>query len=157
AAFKRAFPDDIEAAFVCFDAWSASSAKYKGTVAARSKFDQVPAKYTGPAIPVTLRMLHSRARRRAEEVIGKIYQRISAPVLASINPTPLGEVTNAGNQPGAGISPRAPNDVSQGDGIIALDYLSFCWGKKVFERITAAYAIPSTDLDEAQRRGEQRR
>jgi hypothetical protein len=157
AAFKRAFPDNIEAAFVCFDAWSASSAKYAGTEAARRKFDQVPAQYTGPAVPVTLSMLHWRARRRAEEVIGKIYQRIVASVLAITRPTPCGEVTNAGNQPGASISPRATDDASRGDAIAALDYLSFCWGKKVFEEITAAYAVPPADLDEAQRRGKERR
>src|SRR5439155_22310639 len=30
AAYKRAFPDDAEAAFQCYDAWSACSSKYQG-------------------------------------------------------------------------------------------------------------------------------
>ena len=62
AAFKRAFPEDNEAAFRCFDAWSACSTKYPGSHAARSKFDEVTADYEGTAVPVTLDMLHWRAR-----------------------------------------------------------------------------------------------
>ena len=54
AAFKREFPDDIEAAFQCFDAWSACSDKYQGTEATRRKFEEVPADYDGGAVPVTL-------------------------------------------------------------------------------------------------------
>src|SRR5207245_1479100 len=43
AAFKREYPDDSDLAFQCFDAWSSCSSKYKGTEAARLKFDEVPA------------------------------------------------------------------------------------------------------------------
>ena len=75
AAFKRAFPDDTEAAFQLFDEWSACSLKYEGTEATRRKFDQVPTDYTGAAVPVTLEMLHWRARRRAQGVIDALYPR----------------------------------------------------------------------------------
>jgi Primase C terminal 2 (PriCT-2) len=73
AAFKRAFPSDNEAAFQCYDAWSACSSKYQDGETTRQKFDQVPTEYKGTAAPVALEMLHWRARRRAEKVIDTLY------------------------------------------------------------------------------------
>ena len=77
AAFKRAFPDDLELAFDCYDAWSACSSKYECMEATRHKFDQVPADYAGLAAPLTLDMLHWRARRRAEVVIYTLHSPIA--------------------------------------------------------------------------------
>ena len=64
AAFKREFPDELEVAFDCYNAWSACSSKYGGNEATRRKFDEVPTDYEGVAAPVTINMLHWRARHR---------------------------------------------------------------------------------------------
>jgi hypothetical protein len=73
AAFKRAFPGNVEAAFDCYDAWSRCSSKYDGIAATRKKFDQVPVDYEGVAAAVTVDMLHWRARRRAEKVVRTLH------------------------------------------------------------------------------------
>jgi hypothetical protein len=72
-------------------------------------------------------------------------------------------VPSQGNELAAGIprargaEPISPNSVTPQDGIIAIDYLRFCWGDKVLQDIITAHAIPSTILDEARRRCEERR
>jgi hypothetical protein len=158
AAFKRAIPDDNEAAFECYDAWSACSSKYESTEATRRKFDQVPAHYEGTAVPVTLDMLHWRARRRAEMVIRTLYSPLTRLPKASAAFAVFGnESLAAGITLPKGAEPIPPNSLKPEDGVVALDYLRFCWSAKVFEQIVAAQVIPQQALEEAQRRGEQRR
>jgi hypothetical protein len=158
AAFKRAFPDDIEAAFQCFDAWSACSSKYQGAEATRRKFDQVPVDYDGTAAPVTLDMLHWRTRRRAEMVIATLYSPVAHWPKASAAFADLGnESLAAGISRPKGAEPIPPNSLKSEDGIVALDYLRFCWSAEVYQQIVAGQAAPQQALDEAQRRSEQRR
>lgn len=172
AAFKRAFPDDIEAAFQCYDAWSACSSKYEGTKyegteaesteaegteATRRKFDQVPADYDGPAIPVQLEMLHWRARRRAEMVIHTLYSPAAKWQKASAFEGMATDSLADGIPPARGAEPIPPNSLKPEDGIVALQYLNYCWGEKVFEELLSRLAIPEPALEEARRRSEQRR
>jgi hypothetical protein len=158
AAFKRAILDDNEAAFQCHDAWSACSSKYEGTEATRRKFDQVPADYEGAAVPVTLGMLHWRARRRAETVINTLY----SPVAQWQRPSSAfdaltAESLAAGISRPKGAEPIPANSLKPEDGIVALEYLNFCWSEKVCQQIVAGQAIPQQALDEAQQRSAQRR
>src|SRR5262249_17592256 len=156
-AFKRAFLDDIEAAFRCFDTWSACSPKYKGKEATRHKFDQVPADYEGTAIPVTLEMLHWRARRRAEAVIGTLYSPVTQCKKPAAAFQGLVSDLGAGIPRPKGAEPIAPNSLKPEDGIAALDYLRFCWSPKVYQQIVAGQPIPQEALEEARRRSEERR
>lgn len=157
AAFKRAFSDDIEAAFQCYDVWSACSSKYDGSEATRRKFDQVPTNYDGPAEPVTLDMLHWRARRRAEMVIGALYSPAAkwqkAAAFADMGTDSLA----AGIPVPKGAEAIPPNTLKAEDGIAALDYLHYCWSEKVCQQLMAGQVIPEADLKEARRRSEQRR
>jgi hypothetical protein len=156
AAFKRRFPEDNEAAFHCFDVWSACSSKYLGAQAARAKFDVVSADYEGTAAPVTPAMLHWRARRRAEAVIGVLYspavnwQKTNA--FEDLAPERLSERTTWPK----GGEPIPPNSLDPEDGIVALEYLYFCWSEKVCQTVVQAHAIPQSVLDEVQRRSKQR-
>ena len=109
AAFKRAFPDDFEAAFRCFDAWSTCSTKYPGTDPARRKFDQVTADYEGTAAPLTLDMLHWRARRRAEAIIRALYP--TGPKAAALEDVAPANTDAATIWPKGG-EPIPPNTVS---------------------------------------------
>jgi hypothetical protein len=160
AAFKRAFPDDNEAAFQCHDAWSACSSKYNSPETTRQKFDEVPAHYEGTAAPVTVDMLQWRARRRAETVIGTLY---SKPVpfrgqkpAAAFQGLALESLAAGIPQP-KGAEPIAPNSLKPEDGIVALDYLRFCWSDAVYQQIITNQEIPQGALEEAQRRSEERR
>jgi hypothetical protein len=157
AAFKRAFPDDFEAACQCFDVWSACSTKYEGTEAARRKFDQVPIDYDGAAVPVTLEMLHWRARRRAESVLSSLY----SPAIHWPKPSAFAELgtdnLGAGILPAKGAEPIPPNSLKSEDGIVALEYLHYCWGEKALQQILAGYVIPVPAREEARRRAEQKR
>jgi hypothetical protein len=147
AAFKRAFPDDPETAFKCFDAWSACSSKYEGTEAARRKFDQVPRDYEGVAVPITVDMLHWRARRRAEMIVGTLYspaarcQKVSA--FAGLPSESLGQ----GMTGPKGAESIPPNSLKAEDGTVALDYLHYCWSDKVCQQIVTGLAIPKAALN----------
>jgi hypothetical protein len=142
AAFKRAFPCDIEAAFQCFDVWSVCSAKYSGTGATRQKFDEVPADYGGDAIPVTVEILDLRARRRAENIVRTLYSPVARwqmpQAFSSLPLESLGE--GIPRLPGA--EPILPGTLKPEDGILALEYRRYCWSKKVYDEIVAACAIP---------------
>jgi hypothetical protein len=157
AAFKRAFPGDEGAAFQCFDAWSACSKEYEGSEAARRKFDQVPAEYEGAAAPVTLEMLHWRARRRAERAIAEIYSKVGMWTKPNL---PVGmkfeSLTSGITQP-RGAEPISPERLTTEYGMIALEYLLYCWGEKVFGEIVAAQAVSEATLGEVRRRSIQRR
>jgi hypothetical protein len=131
AAFKRAFPDDIDAAFQCFDAWSACSAKYGGTEPTRRKFEEVPADYDGGAVPVTLGMLHWRARRRAEAVIAGLYSTARQWEKADAYAEAAVESLAAGIPRPKGAEPIPPNSFRPEDGIVALEYRDFCWSANV--------------------------
>jgi hypothetical protein len=153
AAFKRAFSGNTEAAFQCFDAWSACSTKYPGSRVARDKFDEMTADYEGTAAPLTLDMLHWRARRRAEAVIRALYSPVpKADSLEEIVP----ETADAATIRPKGAEPIPPNTLSADDGIVALEYLLHCWSEKAYQSILAAYEIPQVALDEAQRLNDQR-
>jgi hypothetical protein len=156
-AYKRAFPDDHETAFQCFDAWSACSSKYQGTKAARAKFDEVAADYEGTAAPVTLEMLDWRTRRRAEAIIRALYSPAAhwqkASAFEGLDPESLA----AGVIPPKGAEPIPPGTLKPGDGIAALEYLLYCWSEKVYQAIFAENAIPQSVLEEARRRSDQRR
>jgi hypothetical protein len=148
AAFKRAFPEDTEAAFRCFDVWSACSTKYADAQASRKKFDEISVDYEGTAAPLILDMLHWRARRRAETIIGALY--------------PQGASTAAENVDDSTIRPKGgepipPNTLDAEDGIVALEYLLHCWSESVCKSIFAERDIPKGAKDEAQRRSDQRR
>jgi hypothetical protein len=107
-----------------------------------------------------LDMLHWRARRRAEKVIDTLYSP-AKPVI------PIKIPDRYQNQPlerlGAGIpcrkgaEPIEPNSLTPEDGIVALDYLSFCWSETVYQQIIAGRTIPPVALEEARRRSEERR
>jgi hypothetical protein len=127
AAFKRAFPGNPEAAFQCFDAWSACSTKYPGTHAARNKFDEMTADYEGTAAPLRLDMLHWRARRRAEAVFHALY---SPGPKAAAPDEDAPEITDAATIWPKGGEPIPPNTLSASDGIVALEYLLHCWSDK---------------------------
>jgi hypothetical protein len=157
AAFKRAFPGHTEAALECFDTWSACSAKYPGAEATRSKFDQVPADYQGPSIPVTLEMLHWRARRRAEAVVSVLYSPLKDKRLPDALAGSEVETLSTGIPALKGAEPIASNTLSSDDGIVALEYLEFCWGTKVYQQIVAQYGIPQSVLQEVLRRNNERR
>lgn len=146
AAFKRALPGNAEAAFQCFDAWSACSAKYPGSRVAREKFDEMTADYEGTAAPVTIDMLHWRARRRAEAIIEALYSSGSK----------AAEETDTATIRPKGSEPIPPNTPSAGDGILALEYLLHCWSEKTCESIFAKSEIPQEALDEAKRVNKQR-
>jgi hypothetical protein len=157
AAFKRAFPKDTEAAFRCFDAWSACSTKYADSHTARSKFDEVATNYAGTAVPVTLDMLHWRARRRAEAVIRVLYLPASHWPKASAFEGLASESPGAGTIWPKGAEPIPPNTLNAEDGIVALEYLLHCWSEKARQSIFAGHEIPQEALDEANRRSDQRR
>jgi hypothetical protein len=162
AAFKRALPDDVEGAFQCFDTWSSCSRKYRGTEPTRRKFDEVSADYIGGvADPVTVDVLHWRARRRAQAVLAALYP------IKWVVPQPLHKSGPwsylEGNDLAAGIArppeaePTSVENVTAEDGIVALDYLGFCWSKKVLQETVAVLEIPENILNEAGRRGDERR
>ena len=142
AAFKRKFPDDIEVAFRCFDAWSACSTKYPGTHLARGKFDEVTADYEGTAAPLTLDMLHWRARRRAEAVIRPLYS--PGPKAAAFEEV-VPENTDIATIWSKGAEPIPPNTLSAEDGIVALEYLLHCWSEKACESILASLLAPTME------------
>ena len=158
AAFKRAFPDNVESAFDCYDAWSACSSKYEGGGATRTKFDQVPVDYDGVADPVTVDMLHWRARRRAERVINTLYSPVTQwpKPAAAFDGLPLESLTEGIPRP-KGAEWIPPDSLKPEDGITALEYLKYCWSDKVCQEIVADNAVPQPALDEAQRRAEERR
>jgi hypothetical protein len=162
-AFKRALPGDSEGAFRCFDEWSACSKKYEGTAATRRKFDQVPVEYAGTADPATTDMLHWRARRRAEAVIGAAF-----PPKWALSALPPQQATVRKNFPESsdlangiplsrGAEAVSPDNVTAEDGVVAADYLLFCWSKNVLESLLENHSIPNAVLQEATRRGEERR
>jgi hypothetical protein len=157
AAFKRALPDDSDGAFRCYDTWSACSSKYGGTDATRRKFDEVPADYEGTAMPVTVEMLHWRARRRADMVIHTLY----SPAAQWQKPDFLKRLTceSAGARTTVpkGAEPIPPNSLKLEDGIVALDYLHYCWSEKVCQQVLAGQAIPDAAIQEARRRSDERR
>ena len=158
AAFKRAFPDDLESAFDCYDAWSACSSKYECMEPTRHKFDQVPADYAGLAAPLTLDMLHWRARRRAEVVIHTLHSPIAqwgkpSAVFADLPTESLAD----GIALPKGAEPILPSSLKPEDGIVALDYLHYCWSDKVCQQIIFGLTIPEAVLQEARQRAEQRR
>jgi hypothetical protein len=156
AAFKRAFPEDNEAAFQCFDVWSACSSKYLDAEATRAKFDVVPAVYEGTAVPVTLDMLQWRARRRAEAVIGVLYSpAVNWQKPGAFKDLALERLSERTTWPKGG-EPIPPNSLDPEDGTVALEYLFFCWSAKVCQTILEAHEIPQSVLDEARRRSEQR-
>jgi hypothetical protein len=152
AACKRAFPNDNETAFQCFNVGSACSQKYGGRDAARKKFEEVPAEYDGDAKEVTLEMLHWRARRRAEKVIRALWlpPLKMAPEFEDLPSDDLGE----GSYPKGG-EPIPPGSVGPEDGIKALEYILFCWNEKALEETQTK--IPQHILDKARRRTEERR
>jgi Primase C terminal 2 (PriCT-2) len=154
AAFKRALSDDVEAAFQCFDIWSAASTKYDGLDQARRKFDQVPAEYTGCASPVTIDMLHWRARRRAEITIGTMYSpaaKWTVPAAFSGLPT---ESLGAGSTQPHSSDDTVAEKLTPEHGILALTYLLVCWHQSVFDRTTAGLSIPEPALKEVERRAQ---
>jgi Primase C terminal 2 (PriCT-2) len=144
AACKRAFPDDMDIAFECFDTWSARSSKYDGSETARKKFDAVPTEYKGQAIEVTLEMLHWRARRRAENVSRAVYfpQIEIAEAFKHLNPN---ENLAGGMICPKGGEPIPPGTVGPKDGLTALEYLLFCWSERALEGLK----IPPNVLKEA--------
>jgi Primase C terminal 2 (PriCT-2) len=154
AAFKRGLGGNAEAAFQCFDAWSACSTKYAGSRVARDKFDEMTPDYEGTAAPLTLAMLHWRARRRAEAVIRALYSRV--PKAASPEEEAPENTDPATIWP-KGAEPIPPNTLSAGDGIVALEYLLHCWSESACQSILAAHQIPEDALEEAKRRNDQRR
>jgi hypothetical protein len=81
-AFKRAFPNDEEAAWACFNVLSGYSFEDKNQTTEaerRKKFDEVSAEYEGEAVAVTIDMLHGRTRRCAEKRLGHLYPRLGPP------------------------------------------------------------------------------
>jgi hypothetical protein len=156
-AFKRAYPDDPEVASQCYDAWSACSSKYQSAQAARAKFDEVAADYEGTAAPVTLEMLHWRARRRAEAIIRALYSPTAhwqkASAFEGLDP----ESMCAGVTPPKGAEPLPPSSLKPSDGIIAIEYLLYCWSEKAYQAIFQENEIPQSVLEEAKRRNNQRR
>jgi hypothetical protein len=159
AAFKRAFPGDDEAALQCYDAWSACSSKHADENT-RKKFEQVPIEYEGTAVPVTLEMLHWRARRRAEKVIDTLYSPAKPPIplkLAARFQNETFESLAAGITCSKGAEPIEPNSLKPEDGIVALDYLRSCWSDTVYQKIITGKAIPPVALEEARRRSDERR
>ena len=148
----------IEAAFQCYDAWSACSSKYKGSDATRTKFEQVPVEYDGPTDPVTLEMLHWRARRRAEKVIATLYSPAvswgkPASAFANVGTDSLSE----GISRPKGSEPITPSSLRPDDGVVALDYLLFCWGENVFQQAMVGLNVPPKVVDEVRRRCKERR
>jgi putative DNA primase/helicase len=181
AACKRAFPDDEEAAFICFNTLSACSPPelYKDANAARKKFDEVPVEYDGDKIPVDLGMLHTRTKRRALEVIRVLYslqhETAADPTTAFVD---LAQYKRAGasafkstatfanldpdqGYSGEGIDdtypkggePIPPGSLKPEDGLTALEYLLFCWSEKALEGLH----VPQRELEGARRRTEERR
>ena len=148
------FHGDIEAAFRCFDAWSACSTKYPGSHAARDKFDEMTADYEGR--PPRLRLIcctggQGAAPRRSSVPYIRRGQR---PLHLTAQ---LPRDTDAATIWPKGAEPIPPNTLSAEDGIVALEYLLHCWSEKACQSILAAYEIPQEALDEAQRRNDQRR
>ena len=162
-AFKRALPGDPEGAFRCFDEWSACSKKYAGTAVTRRKFEEVPAEYTGAAVPVTIDMLHWRGRRRAEAVIGAVFPPKWPMAVLPEQRATITKNFSESNDLAAGILlPRgaeavSPDSVTAEDGIVAAEYLFFCWSEKVLQGLLATHSIPNATLAEATRRCEERR
>jgi len=162
-ACKRAFPDDEEAAFALFDAWSACSIKeYDGSEATRKKFDEVPIEYDGEAIPVMLGMLHWRAKRRAEKVIRLFYSPLAGQKIAQAfqnHPTfILGADIGGFDGPyPKGDEPIPPGTLTPEDGRTALEYLLFCWSEKVYKQAIEGQQIPQHVLDNVRQRAEERR
>jgi hypothetical protein len=154
AACKRAFPNDQEAAFQCFDVGSACSSKYGGSDVARKKFDEVPAEYHGDAKEVTLEMLHWRARRRAEKVLMALYPPQIAPEHARLGFENLGE--NLEGICRKGDEPIPPGSVGPEDGLKALKYILYCWNEEVLAALQPI-AIPQRVLEEARRQTEKLR
>src|SRR5215831_5283987 len=158
-ACKRAFSDDEEAAFTCFDTLSACSPPkiYKDADAARKKFDQVSLEYDGDKIPVTLDILHARAKRRAIEVIRTLYspQLDPSPKLAQLDPDQdyLGAGIDGDGVYPKGGEPIPPGTLKPEDGIDALEYILFSWSEKTLEGLH----VPPRDLEEARRRTGERR
>jgi hypothetical protein len=131
AACKRAFPNDNETAFRCFDIASACSQKYGGREAARKKFDEVPAEYDGDAKEVTLEMLHWRARRRAEKVIRALWlpPLKMAPEFEDLPSDDPGESSYP-----KGGEPIPPGSVGPEDGLKAVEYILFAGTKKLLKK-----------------------
>jgi putative DNA primase/helicase len=153
-AFKRALPCDEAGAFECFDIWSAQSAKYGGSTETRRKFDEVPVEYAGSAIPVTIEMLHWRARRRAELIIQIVYSPAAlwtvTPEFAGLPPESLSDGITALQ----GSDDVDPESLTPEHGLVALTYLLVCWGRAAFDRATAGASIPEAALKETKRRAE---
>jgi Primase C terminal 2 (PriCT-2) len=155
AAFKRALLDDEEAAFQCFDTWSAQSTEYGGRKETRQKFDQVPAEYAGSALPVTIETLHWRARRHAERILAIVYSPAQhwgiSGDFAGLPPDSLGD----GITSRQGADDVLPDNLTPEDGLAALTYISVCWDRVVFDRVVAGASIPEDALKEASRRSEE--
>src|SRR5262249_16509187 len=121
------------------------------------KFDEVPAEYDGDKTPVTLGMLHTRAKRRATEGIRTLYLPRFEPAgrFAHLNPDKgyLGDgIDDDGIYPKGG-EPIPSGSLKPEDGLKALEYLLFCWSDKALEGLH----VPQRELEEAKRRTEARR
>ena len=56
-----------------------------------------------------------------------------------------------------GAEPIPPNTLKPEDGIVALEYLHYCWSEQVFQQASVRQAVPQAVLDEVRRRSDQRR
>jgi hypothetical protein len=156
AAFKRAYPDDLERAFLLFDTWSSSSTKYEGPDDARNKFNHVPAEYEGHAIEVVVGMLYARAKRRAINVLKTLYPLYPGeiiPIADEFKKLEPGPLVGGHDAPQKGDEPIEPGDIKAEDGLIALEFLLFCHGEKSIEGIP----IPPHVLEKAREATEARR
>jgi hypothetical protein len=125
--------------------------------ATRCKFDQVPADYTGAAVPVTLDMLQWRTRRRAEAVLDALYSPATKWQVPDALKGVSCESAGAGITLPKGAEPIPLNSLKHEDGLAALDYLRFCWSTNVYQQIVAAHVIPRKVLEQAWHRSEERR
>jgi hypothetical protein len=157
AAFKREYPNDEERAFLLFDAWSSCSSKYEGPDDTRKKFDQVPAQYEGHAIEVVVGMLYARAKRRALKVLKTLYPLHPGeivPIAEEFKKLNLGPLFgNPDAAPQKGDEPIELGGIKPEDGLIALEFLLFCYGEKAIEGMP----IPPAVLEKAQEATEARR
>jgi hypothetical protein len=102
-------------------------------------------------------MLHWRARRRAEAVIRMLYSPAAHWHKASAFDGLVAENLGAETNWPKGAEPIPPNTLQPEDGIVALEYLLYCWSEKACQSIFAAHEIPQAALDRAERSREQSR
>src|SRR5262249_5943070 len=143
--------------------WSACSSKeYGGSETTREKVYRVPIEYEGEAQEVTLGMLHSRARRRAEKNIRFLYSHLAGQKNAQAFqglpiPSLRAHVDKSDGPYLKGDEPIPPGSLKPEDGINALEYLLFCWGEKTYKQAIEGRPIPKHVLDKVLEQTQERR